>query len=470
MFRRACRSQDFHTGFFGGIRRFISNFLYVGGLDSASTQARTDQAHPMHPSAPRRWSFFSLRRDFAHRRRFRRRLTNILLIPFLSLAVAYVITRPTGGGGFRLPKSAPGPTALGPSHGKTASAAEIPASENSPIAGAPEGLASPSQAKPPVGPSLIPTISGAYLLKNGPHKVTEVPDLVLHDPKGKQNLRVRIFYPNDGGPYPVIVFSRGPGAPENCCDALTRHWATYGYITLQPTRENTGPGQQMPGEETINFPMGPGETAETLTQGVNRSSTGNISLILESLDDVQYRVSALAGRVNTQQIGVGGDEMNTLTADAVVGAFADLPGRTVASYADPRVKAVLLVSPQEAGNLGPNSESWGPSTLPVLSLTGLLKKDEDKLGPTVRETSMKPGQAGDKYQVVIQGVGQKSILSAQSLLPGHAKNKISVLGYSESASLAFWDAYLKGDPKAKAYLQSGALADSSSGAVRVTRH
>ncbi|MGH9643880.1 MAG: alpha/beta hydrolase family protein [Terriglobales bacterium] len=297
-----------------------------------------------------------------------------------------------------------------------------------------------------------------------------MPDLVLHDAKRNQNLHVRIFYPNDGGPYPVIVFSRGARASANCCDALTRHWATYGYITLQPTRENTGLGEQMPGEETINFPMEPGEMAEALPQGVNRSSRADISLVLDSLDDVQYRVFALAGQMNTQQIGVGGDDMATLAADAVVGALGDLPGRTVAAYADPRVKAVLLVSPQEAGNLGPNGESWGPSTLPVLSLTGSLKAGKSKLRPMVHESSLEPGQGGDKYQVVIQGVGQKSILSAHSFLPGHAKNKISVLGYTKSASLAFLDAYLKTDPRAKAYLQSGALADLSHGAVRVTRH
>jgi hypothetical protein len=54
-------------------------------------------------------------------------------------------------------------------------------------------------------------ISGAYKLPDGPHTVTEVPDIVLHDAKRDNALHVRIFYPNEPGPYPVIVFF--PTAP-----------------------------------------------------------------------------------------------------------------------------------------------------------------------------------------------------------------------------------------------------------------
>ena len=41
--------------------------------------------------------------------------------------------------------------------------------------------------------------------------------------------------------------------------------------------------------------------------------------------------------------------------------------------------------------------------------------------------------------------------------------------YTNSASLAFWDAYLKGDARAKSYLQSRALEKSSHGAVKISR-
>jgi acid phosphatase type 7 len=50
-------------------------------------------------------SAFSLPKDCIHRRRAMRRLNNVLLIALLGGAASYVITRPTGGTGFRPPVS-----------------------------------------------------------------------------------------------------------------------------------------------------------------------------------------------------------------------------------------------------------------------------------------------------------------------------------------------------------------------------
>jgi len=45
----------------------------------------------------------------------------------------------------------------------------------------------------------------------------------------------------------------------------------------------------------------------------------------------------------------------------------------------------------------------------------------------------------------------------------------TIFDYTNSASLAFWDAYLKGDARAKSYLQSDALEKSSHGAANLSR-
>jgi len=44
----------------------------------------------------------------------------------------------------------------------------------------------------------------------------------------------------------------------------------------------------------------------------------------------------------------------------------------------------------------------------------------------------------------------------------------AIFGYVEQASLAFWDAYLRGDARAKDFLKSDALKRSSGGAVELS--
>jgi hypothetical protein len=63
-----------------------------------------------------------------------------------------------------------------------------------------------------------------------------------------------------------------------------------------------------------------------------------------------------------------------------------------------------------------------------------------------------------------------SFISAKTRLPARAARGESILGYTNSASLAFWDAYLKADRTARNYLQSDALPNSTQGAVKLSRH
>jgi hypothetical protein len=71
--------------------------------------------------------------------------------------------------------------------------------------------------------------------------------------------------------------------------------------------------------------------------------------------------------------------------------------------------------------------------------------------------------------VLIQGASHSSFVSTRTLLPGRATQGQSMLDYTNSATLAFWDAFLKNDPAAKRYLQSDMLEASSHGAAKIDR-
>jgi predicted dienelactone hydrolase len=408
----------------------------------------------MSASAHHRRTFLALPRDFILRRRLRRRISNAILIPLLSGVAAYFITRQNGGTGFAAPK-----TAQLASLARSANPASLVSGNSSTHT---DGPAASSRASA----QSSPMISGAYRLADGPHTVTEVPDMVLHDGKRDKVLHLRIFYPQEPGPYPIIVFSHGAGGSESCCEALTRHWATYGYVTLQPTHEDSTVERRNAGEEDINFLKAVREALKK--PALWQSRPQDISFLLDSLPRLEKRVPALFGKMDAEHIGVGGHSMGAFTADAIAGALVDLPGHPATNFGDARVKAVLLLSPQGPGEFGLTDHSWDRLTLPLLSMTGSLDLGAGNQGPDWKKIPFERSQPGGKYHVFIQGANHMSFITRKTSR-GRAPEGDSILGYTNCASLAFWDAYLKADPAAKVYLQSDALPEFSHSTVKLSR-
>src|ERR1700675_4444685 len=423
--------RPFRPGLLPTFRQWLGNFFYDAGLTPTSARTHANQGQGMSATAHHHRNFFSLPRDFIRRRRMRRRISNAILIPLLSGVAAYFITRPTGGTGFSLPKTSRQAPLLAPlkpvslvTHDKTKENT-LPVRDRS---------AASSMANSVSGP----IISGAYKLADGPHSVTEVPDIVLHDAKRDKSLHVRVFYPNEPGPYPVIVFSHGAGGSQSCCEVLTRHWATYGYVTLQPTHDDSTLQRRYAGEEDINFLRAVRDALKK--PALWQSRPQDISFVLDSLPTLQKRIPALAGKIDAEHIGVGGHSMGAFTADAIAGALVDLPNHPATNFADPRVKAVVLLSPQGPGEFGLADHSWDHLTLPLLSMTGSLDLGAENHGPDWKKIPFERSQPGAKYHVFIEGANHMSFIAAKTLLPGRAAQGDSILGFTNSASLAFWDA------------------------------
>lgn len=429
------------------LRGFLRNLYRRAGFVTPSSEHSSRRTRTMSSAAHSRKFFPQLPRDYIRRRRFFRHVTNATIIVLLSLAAAYLITRQSGGPGFS-PKSAV-KTALSLPPSSSAAALAIPGAAVS----------------TPAFPAAIS--AEGYKLAPGPHQVTEVSDIVLHDARRNKDLHLRVFYPAEAGNYPVIVFSHGAGGSQSCCDALTRHWASYGYITLQPTHEDSTVQRRHSGEENIQFLQAVREALKKPALWESRPL--DISFVLDSLPLLQKRIPALAGRMDATRVGVAGHSMGAFTADAIAGALVDLPGRLATNFSDPRVKSVLLLSPQGPGEFGLTDHSWDHVSLPLMSMTGSLDSGAAHQGPVWKKIPFDRSQPGDKFHLFIEGANHMSFITAQTLLPALAAQAEAILGYANSASLAFWDAYLKNDAPAKQYLQSDALQNSSHNAVQLSR-
>jgi predicted dienelactone hydrolase len=413
----------------------LRNLLLRLGFEERTRTRSPSKAGRVNPALRVRKSVVVMPKDYIRRRHLRRNIKTLLTVAVLSGSAAYVITRPTGGTGFSIPSEA--------------------------------------QRRPAAQPEVkilpVPSImdGAGYSHADGPLTVSEVSDLVLYDAKRNKDLHLRLFYPTKADKYPVIVFSHGAGGSQDCCDSLTRHWATYGYVTIQPTHNDSALQRRNAGEERIGFLQAVNDALKK--PALWQSRPEDISFVLDSLPELQRRIPELGGEIDTSRIGLGGHSMGSYTAEAIAGALIDLPNHKRASFLDPRVRAVLCLSPQGPGQFGLTEHSFDHISLPYLGITGSLDSLVPVASPAWHKVPFDRSPPGDKYHLIIQGANHMSFISVSSASPARRAQSEAILGYTNSASLAFWDAYLKGDPAAKDYLASNRLETQSHNGVKLDR-
>jgi predicted dienelactone hydrolase len=222
----------------------------------------------------------------------------------------------------------------------------------------------------------------------------------------------------------------------------------------------------------------------------------DITLILNSLNDLEKNFPELAGKMDHARIGVGGHSYGAFTALQTAGVKTT--GSAAAASGDPRVKAVVAMSPQGvSANRGLSAESFHDLRVPAMFMTGSRDFGADQNeGPDWRRTAFENSPAGDKYFVLIRGASHMSFTgvaaglgeqyevsreapivdprTGQVLNPGSMQqpqqrgvdfNDRGVFGSIRSTSLMFWDAYLKDNKETRGLLDPSKF----SGSVEVTR-
>src|SRR5262249_16387629 len=90
-------------GFFWSLRIALSNLFQILGFEPASKTTHSRHKKPMQRSS-HSWGIFPLLRgDYIGRRRAIRRISNVVLVLFLSAVVAYGIVHMSGPAAFSLP-------------------------------------------------------------------------------------------------------------------------------------------------------------------------------------------------------------------------------------------------------------------------------------------------------------------------------------------------------------------------------
>lgn len=276
-------------------------------------------------------------------------------------------------------------------------------------------------------------------------------DLSVIDAARARQIPIRVYLPPEKAaepketPPPVVLFSHGLGGSRAGSPFLGKHWAARGYVAVF---------LQHPGSDEAVWKDQP--LAKRMAAMREAASGRNFLLRVQDVPAVLDQLAKwnaesgheLAGRLDARTVGMSGHSFGGHTTQAVAGQKFPLGGQALT---DARIKAAIVMSPSvpERGDI---NAAFGSVTIPWLLMTGT--HDSAAIGnqtPQSRRRVFPALAPGDKFELVLDKAEHSAF--TERPLPGdreprNPNHHRAIL----ALSTAFWDAYLREDAAAKAWL------------------
>jgi predicted dienelactone hydrolase len=268
-------------------------------------------------------------------------------------------------------------------------------------------------------------------------------DLVVSDAARQREIPIRVYLPATAARAPVVIFSHGLGGSREGNAFMARHWAGRGYAAVFI---------QHPGSDTAVWRNKPiGERMRSMRQAANGKNfllrVQDIPIVLDQLEAwARTAGHPLADRLDLARLGMSGHSFGALTTQAVSGQT-----QVLADFNEPRIKAAIAFSPStprrdDAG------KAFASVRIPWMLMTGT--KDVAAIGGQDMQSRLAVFPAlppGGKYELVLDNAEHSAY--TDRALPGdreprNPNHHRAIL----ALSTAFWDAWLKGDRAARAWL------------------
>ncbi len=272
-------------------------------------------------------------------------------------------------------------------------------------------------------------------------------ELKFTDAKRGRELPVLVYLPAGAAKAaPVVLFSHGLGGARSGSAFLGKHWSARGYaaVFLQHPGSDDGVWKDAPAAGRM-AKLKAAASAENFTL---RSQ--DVVAVLDHLSLWQKESGhALAGRLDVERVGMSGHSFGAVTTQAVGGQSLPLVG---AKFADTRIRAAVAMShsPPRRGDV---AAAFGAVKIPWMLMTGT--KDDSIIAdfsPADRAKVFDALPPGGKYELVLHNA-EHSAFTERSLPadkePRNANHHRVIL----ALSTAFFDAHLRSDAQAKAWLE-----------------
>lgn len=273
-------------------------------------------------------------------------------------------------------------------------------------------------------------------------------ELEVQDAARQRTVPILVYLPPSGNTKtaPVVLFSHGLGGSRHGSSYLGQHWSSHGYVCV--FLQHPGSDESVWKDVERSQVMEAMRNAASLENFLAR--TQDVTRVLDQLQRWSRQPDhPLADRMDLERVGMSGHSFGAVTTQAVMGQASP---QGVARFRDPRIDAAIAFSPSPP-QAGTPETAFANVRLPVLAMTGTLDNDpvRNLTTPEDRRKVYASLPPGNKFQLVFEG-GRHSAFSDRPMRlepPRHARIHPAIL----ALTTAFWDAYLRDDEKAKAWLR-----------------
>jgi predicted dienelactone hydrolase len=274
---------------------------------------------------------------------------------------------------------------------------------------------------------------------------TKTLDLSFQDAARKRALQVLVYLPANTKPAPVVLFSHGLGGSREGSAFLGQYWAARGYVAVF---------LQHPGSDDSIWRDKPAaERMAGLQQAANAANfqlrVKDVSAVIDQLE-LWNKASghALFGRLDLNRLGMSGHSFGAVTTQAVSGETV-APG---VDFTDRRIKAAIAFSPSSP-RLGTPKAAFATVKIPWMLMTGTADVapigDADVASRLAVYPALPPV---GKYELVLDRA-EHSAFTDRALPGDHEPRNPNHHRAILALSTAFWDAWLRNDASAKAWLE-----------------
>ena len=278
-------------------------------------------------------------------------------------------------------------------------------------------------------------------------------DLDVFDADRNRTIPIRVHLPTAVAessdvpqPCPVVLFSHGLGGSREGPRFLAEHWSQRGYVAV--FMQHPGSDMAVWQDEQAGRRMEAMREAASLENF--RLRVQDVPAVLDQIDRWNREFGhVLQGRLDLGRVGMSGHSFGAQTTQAVSGQSLPLVGQR---FTDGRIKAAVIMSPGSPQGRRDPGDAFADVTIPWLLMTGT--KDTSLIGGQTVESRLAvfPALPPDvKYELVLHDAEHSAFTDRP--LPGDRKSRNPAHHRSILAiSTAFWDATLRDEPAAQAWL------------------
>lgn len=210
----------------------------------------------------------------------------------------------------------------------------------------------------------------------------------------EQALTLRVVRPIREGRYPLLLFSHGFASDIDQYDALLRHWASHGYISIAVRHPDAG--------GTINAIWA---SLRLGNEALVARRVQQLRAVLDHLPSIDRAEPGLLQRIDESRIAAAGHSFGAFSAQQLGGAAAVIPESGVRIEGrDPRIQAVVALSPPGEMFDIINEQSWLQMDTPMLATTGTWDVDGRFVTQWRQHAlSFETAPPGDKHLLVVEG-------------------------------------------------------------------